>query len=168
MIEADLLKIYDKLNEKYFQSSIFVSRIKFVRFLVDAITGGVTYGEFRYEGGSNSEILVNRYMILPPIIKVYPWMPELLLYHEMCHAMLVLNKFPQRYGKYTCEAHGSEFWDLMLKHPKAKEFDTAKQQVFTLMRSTFEREATTYLNRHPKTANKLLKMHEREQRKAGS
>lgn len=168
MKEEKLLLIYDKLNKKYFQSSIFVSRIKFVRFLIDAIRGGVTYGEFRYEGGSESEILVNRYMVLPQIIKVYPWMPEVLLYHEMCHAMLILNKFPLRYGKYTCESHGSEFWELMLKHPKAKEFDKAKYAVFDLMRASFEREANAYLGRHPDKAKVLLQLHTMTTGKAGS
>lgn len=164
MTEDQLLKVYEKLNVEFFQGSLFVSRIKFVRFLLDAIKGGVTYGEFRYVGGAESEILVNRYMLLPPIVKKFPWLPELLLHHEMCHAMLVLNKFPHRYGKYTCDAHGSDFWELMLKHPKAKAFDRAKKQVYNMMRSAFEKEANSYLLRHPKKAQYLLDIWRTNQR----
>ena len=167
MTEGDLLKIYNKLNKAYFQESIFVSRIKFVRFLIDAIREGVTFGEFRYMGGPESEILVNKYMLLPPIIKAYPWMPEVLLHHEMCHAMLVLNKFPQRYGKYTCATHGSEFWKLMNKHPKASEFEHAQQAVLGLMQSTFLREANAYLGKYPDKARTLAQIKLHEERKAG-
>ena len=156
MKEADLLKVYEKLNKEYFQGSIFVSQIKFVRFLVDAVRSGVTFGEFRYEGGSNSQIYLNKYMLLPPILKTFPWTAEVVLYHEMCHAMLVLNKFPKRYGKYTCLDHGTDFWELMLRHPKAKEFDHIQTKMGHLMRQTFEREANSYLLRHPKEAAMLL------------
>lgn len=164
MKEADLLKVYEKLNKEYFQSSILVSHIKFVRFLIDAIKGGVTFGEFRYKQHLNSQIYLNKYMLLPKIIKEFPWAAEVVLHHEMCHAMLILNKFPKRYGKYTCLDHGTDFWELMLRHPKAKEFDHVQMKMSHLMRQIFEREANAYLLCHPKEANMLIEIWRKSER----
>jgi len=168
MTENELFKLYETLNTKYFQGSIFVAQIKFGRFLTDAIQGGVTFGQFRYDDKQDlNQIILNSYMVMPEIEAKYPWISEVVLYHELCHAHLVINKFPQRFGKYSCEMHGADFWELMLKHPLCKKLEVAQQKVFDLMKSKFDHDANQYLLKHPKKARKLANMYLKQRNQGG-
>lgn len=121
--EHHLFQLYEHLNHSYFNNAVYVQRVRFGKFVRDLDRGRVAFGLFVYDtdtGGADlNEIIVNKYLLLPSLLSVYPWLTEAVLYHEMCHAMLVLAKCPHRHGHYVCKDHGPEFQELMRQHPKA-------------------------------------------------
>lgn len=96
------------------------------KFMHDVIVGGITWGRFDYlqEGQSiHSKIIINPYLLMPILVDRYRWLPEVVIFHEMIHAHLMVNKHPFRFGQYTCSHHGPEFKKIMSQHPWAKKAD---------------------------------------------
>lgn len=131
-----LWQLYEELNHAYFENSVHVAELKLGKFLMDAFNGSITWGQFRNDSDGHNVIIVNAYLMYPMIIDVYPWMVEAVLYHEMVHAFLVLNKFPHRFGMYKCDDHGPEFYKVMNRHPNAKEVERILQGKHSVVDAT--------------------------------
>ena len=115
-----LWDLYHHLNHTYFNNSIYVQEIKYGKFMKDAFMGGITFGCFVYEKNKQNTIVVNSYLLMPWLVERYPWLSEIVMFHEMAHAFLILNKYQERFGQYTCEDHGPEFYRVMDQHPMSK------------------------------------------------
>jgi hypothetical protein len=154
-----LWKMYHKLNKEYFHDSIWIHNIRIGKFLRDPLIGSMTWGLFNYREerrkdgdmeyveSVEAEIIINEYLLSPIITRAHPWLTEVILYHEMCHAMMALNTHSARHGKYTCDSHGPEFEKLMNRHPRGEEADILlRRYVFKQASKEAQRDASKYLD----------------------
>lgn len=148
--EQDLFNVYKELNYGYFNNSIHVDRIRFSKFIADAVYGTVTYGLFMYDPVKMiNEIHINKLLLGRYIIRAHPWLPEIVMHHEMCHAMMALNTHSQRHGLFTCDDHGPEFQKLMDMHPLSKKAERLLAELSdTIMGETLEF-SKRFIAKHP-------------------
>ena len=125
MVSTDTLwKLYYELNTRYFNGAVYVAELRKSKFIRDYFLGTVTFGLFEHDAeGLHSVLHVNKFLVDTRVARSYPWIPEAVVYHEMCHAHLTMNVYPFRKNMYKCDDHGPEFQKLMNQHPKAKQLD---------------------------------------------
>lgn len=119
----------------------------------DIVTGGITWGQFNYvqEGQSvHSKIIINPYLLMPVLVNRYRWLPEVVVFHEMVHAHLLVNTHPYRFGQHTCADHGPEFYKLMNQHPwaeKASEILDGNHYLVDIVQRKMYEDAEAYVKK---------------------
>ena len=154
--EGRLMDVYEELNKTYFENAIHVYRIRTARFLKDLENNGVTYGLFEYSE-TGSQIFLNRYLLMPWILKKWPWAVEVVVYHELVHAHMLLNLYPHRFGQHFCNSHGPEFWILMLRHPKAMAWERIMKKITPIVQSRIQYAAGLAKHRDPSEWHRISK-----------
>ena len=118
--EAFLWRTYDRLNAAYFGGACQVQNIRCARFSGDFKSADrVTLGMYDME---ERTIFINYYFARMYERNLLKREAELVLHHEMAHAMLANAVQPVRFGQYQpCGgAHGPDFERLMNLHPDSK------------------------------------------------
>jgi hypothetical protein len=131
--ERILFGVYKELNHRYFNDSVFVQRVRIGRFARDMMFDArlmerITWGLFLCNKESSvNEIIINQFLFKDEYLKHYKWIPEVIVHHEMSHAMVNLNTHPYRNGILLEQDHGPEWQKWMNLHPDAKAADYTLQ-----------------------------------------
>lgn len=118
--ESLLWQLYEEMNEQYCYGACQVLNIRLARFKrdfsLDEYGGSVTFGMYESE---NRTIYVN--FIFRKLLARKNYLNELrmVLWHEMCHAMMINATTPARFGQYRdcCGGHTDEYWSFYRQHP---------------------------------------------------